>query len=126
MQNKKSIYADHAATTPLCDAAWAAMTPFLREEFGNPSSLYSFAKTPREAVSVARATIAECIGAKPEEIVFTSGGTESDNWVIKGTDGGLMTEAMKIAYECGQVTKETAVRDDGNGQYGYLFSEDIY
>ena len=95
MQNKKSIYADHAATTPLCDAAWAAMTPFLREEFGNPSSLYSFAKTPREAVSVARATIAECIGAKPEEIVFTSGGTESDNWVIKGTDGGLMVSAYE-------------------------------
>ena len=84
----KAVYADHAATTPLCDAAWAAMTPFLREEFGNPNSLYSFAKTPREAVSAARATIAECIGAEPEEIVFTSGGTESDNWVIKGTDGG--------------------------------------
>lgn len=89
------IYVDHAATTPLCDAAWTAMKPFLREEFGNPSSLHSFAKKPREAVSAARATIAECIGAEPEEIVFTSGGTESDNWVIKGTDGGLMVSAYE-------------------------------
>ncbi len=92
---KNRIYADHAATTQLCDAAWAAMTPFLREDFGNPSSLHSFAKTPREAVSAARVTIAACIGADPEEIVFTSGGTESDNWVIKGTDGGLLVSAYE-------------------------------
>ena len=93
--SKNLIYADHAATTQLCDAAWAAMTPFLREEFGNPSSLHSRAKTPREAVSAARATIAACIGAEPGEIVFTSGGTESDNWVIKGTGGVLMVSAYE-------------------------------
>ncbi len=92
---KKLIYADHAATTPLSDAAWAAMMPFLREEFGNPSSLHSFAKKPRDAVSAARATIAACIGAEPEEIFFTSGGTESDNWVIKGTDDVLMVSAYE-------------------------------
>lgn len=92
---KRLIYADHAATTQLCDAAWAAMTPFLREEFGNPSSLHSRAKTPREAVSAARATIAACIGADPEEVFFTSGGTESDNWVIKGTDGVLIVSAYE-------------------------------
>lgn len=77
------IYADHAATTPLCDAAWQAMMPFLREEFGNPSSLHSWAKTPRKAVVEARQTIAECIGAQSDEIFFTSGGTESDNWALK-------------------------------------------
>lgn len=92
---KRLIYADHAATTPLCDDAWTAMTPFLREKFGNPSSLHSFSKTPREAVSAARATIAECIGADSEEIVFTSGGTEADNWVVKGTDGGLIVSAYE-------------------------------
>ena len=93
--NKKLIYADHAATTPLSDAAWAVMTPFLREEFGNPSSLHSWARKPREAVYEARATIARCIGAEPQEIFFTSGGTESDNWVIKGTEGGLLVSAYE-------------------------------
>lgn len=91
----KRVYADHAATTPLNDAAWVAMVPFLREEFGNPSSLHSWARGPREAVRKARETIARCIGAEPEEIYFTSGGTESDNWVIKGTDGGLMVSAYE-------------------------------
>lgn len=93
--NKKLVYADHASTTPLSDAAWAAMLPFLREEFGNPSSLHSWARKPREAVSAARATIARCIGAEPEEIYFTSGGTESDNWVIKGSTGGLMVSSYE-------------------------------
>lgn len=93
--NKKLIYADHAATTPLCDAAWEAMTPFLREEFGNPSSLHSWSKKPREAVEKARVAIARCIGAEPDEIYFTSGGTESDNWVIKGLTGGLMVSSYE-------------------------------
>ena len=93
---KFHVYADHAATTPLCDAAWDAMVPFFREEFGNPSSLHSWAKKPREAVWTARETIARCIGAEsPEEIFFTSGGTESDNWVIKGSDGDLMVSAYE-------------------------------
>lgn len=112
----KAVYADHAATTPLCDAAWAAMTPFLREEFGNPNSLYSLAKTPREAVSAARATMAECIGAEPEEIVFTSGGTESDNWVIKGTDGGLMVSA----YEHHAVLNAAASEDSRGREVAYV------
>lgn len=94
MKNKH-IYADHAATTRLCDIAWKAMRPFLREEFGNPSSLHSFAKMPRAAIAVARATIAECIGASPEEIFFTSGGTESDNWIIRGSDGGLLVSTYE-------------------------------
>lgn len=91
----KRIYADHAATTPLSAAALAAMMPFLREEFGNPSSLHSWSKKPREAVDEARAAIARCIGAEPEEIYFTSGGTESDNWVIKGSTGGLMVSSYE-------------------------------
>lgn len=79
------IYADHAATTKLDISAFEAMKPYLLEEFGNASQLYSFARVPRKALKEARETIAECIGAAPEEILFTSGGTESDNWAIKGT-----------------------------------------
>ena len=84
---KHRIYADHAATTPLMPEALEAMLPFMKGNFGNPSSLHSWARKPREVVREARATIAECIGAEPEEIFFTSGGTEADNWAIKGSAG---------------------------------------
>lgn len=77
------IYADNAATTRLDKAALEAMMPWLLEEYGNASQPYSFARKPRKALAEARAEIAECIGACPEEIFFTSGGTESDNWAIK-------------------------------------------
>lgn len=77
------VYADHAATTKLDTDAFEAMKPFLLNEFGNASQLYSFARTAKNALKSARATIAKCINAKPEEIYFTSGGTESDNWAIK-------------------------------------------
>lgn len=79
------IYADNAATTQLSKAALEAMLPWLLEEYGNASQPYTFARKPKKALAHARATIAECIGALPEEIYFTSGGTESDNWVIKGS-----------------------------------------
>lgn len=78
------IYADHAATTFLSPAAYAAMQPWLREEYGNPSALYSLAREPRKAIVSARQTIANCIGAAPDEIYFTSGGTEADNWALTG------------------------------------------
>lgn len=78
------IYADHAATTRLSDRALEAMLPWLREGYGNPSQPYSFSRGPRRALREARAIIAACIHAYPEEIYFTSGGTESDNWAIKG------------------------------------------
>ncbi len=81
---KNRIYADHAATTPLMPEALDAMLPWLKERFGNPSSLHSFGREAHKAVEEARTTMAECIGAKPEEIFFTSGGTESDNWALKG------------------------------------------
>lgn len=78
------IYVDHAATTQLDPDALHAMEPFLLEDFGNASQPYSFSRTARHALQDARVQIAECIGASPDEIYFTSGGTESDNWVIKG------------------------------------------
>lgn len=85
---KRVIYADNAATTKLDEAAFDAMKPFLLEEYGNPSQPYSLSRTPRQALRNARETIAVCIGALPEEIFFTSGGTESDNWAIKGSAFG--------------------------------------
>jgi len=85
---KKVIYADNAATTKLDEAAFDAMKPFLLEEYGNPSQPYSLSRAPKQALRDARKTIAACIGALPEEIFFTSGGTESDNWAIKGSAFG--------------------------------------
>ena len=79
------IYADHAATTKLDADAYQAMQPYLLEEYGNASQPYSFSRSARKALQTARAEIADCIHALPEEIYFTSGGTESDNWAIKET-----------------------------------------
>lgn len=79
------IYADNAATTKLDIDALEAMKPYLMNEYGNASQPYSFSRTSKAALKEARNIIAGCINAKPEEIFFTSGGTESDNWAIKGT-----------------------------------------
>ena len=80
------IYADNAATTRLDPAALEAMLPYLEEEYANPSQPYSFARKAKKAIAGARETIAGILGAEPEEIFFTSGGTESDNWSVKGTN----------------------------------------
>lgn len=82
---KQHIYADNAATTKLNDEVFEAMIPWLRDNYGNASQPYSFARMPRKALAESREKIAICIGALPEEIYFTSGGTESDNWAIKGS-----------------------------------------
>lgn len=82
---KKTIYADNAATTKLSTAAFEAMVPWLTDDYGNASQPYSFARSAKKALADARAIIARCINASPDEIYFTSGGTESDNWVIKGS-----------------------------------------
>ncbi len=82
---KKYVYADNAATTKVDKMAYDAMLPYFLEEYGNASQPYAFARRPKKALQEARETIASCIGALPEEIFFTSGGTESDNWAIKGT-----------------------------------------
>ena len=80
----KHIYADNAATTKMDIEAFEAMVPWLQEEYGNASQPYSFSRAPKHALARAREMIANCIHADPEEIIFTSGGTESDNWAIKG------------------------------------------
>src|SRR5512137_3152769 len=80
----KAIYLDYAATTPVDPEVIEAMHPYFRETFGNPSSIHSFGQQARSAVEDAREKVASFLGAKPAEIVFTSGGTESDNFAIKG------------------------------------------
>lgn len=79
------IYADNAATTKLDLEAFEAMKPFLLEDYSNPSQPYSFSRQTKKALQNAREVIASCIKASPDEIYFTSGGTESDNWAIKGS-----------------------------------------
>lgn len=76
------IYADNAATTRMCPAAIQAMTKCMEENYGNPSSLYSFGQTAREALDDARERIARCLGCTAREITFTSGGSEADNQAI--------------------------------------------
>ena len=81
--NKPVIYADHAATTALSPRALDAMMPFLTHEYANPSTLYHLSYAAKKAVKSARERIADSIGAAPEEIYFTSCGTEADNWAVK-------------------------------------------
>ena len=80
----RRVYLDNAATTCVSNTAFEAMEPFLRGAFGNPSALYAEAREARVAVEQAREEIASLIGAAPHEVYFTSCGTESDNWAIKG------------------------------------------
>ncbi len=79
----KPIYLDNAATTRVYPEVVDAMSPYFAEYFGNPSSIYSFAGKAKEAVDKARSILAKGIGARPEEIYFTAGGSEADNWAIK-------------------------------------------
>ena len=78
------VYADHAATTAVTDTALAAMLPHFTRDYGNPSSLYRFAQEGKTHLEQARAQVAACLNAKPEEVYFTSGGTEADNWALRG------------------------------------------
>ena len=79
------VYLDHTATTPTSPEVLQAMTPYFGEIFGNPSSVYSFSRKSREAISKAREQVAGALNASPDEIYFTSSGTEADNWALKGT-----------------------------------------
>lgn len=81
---EKPIYFDNASTTPVHPKVFKQMKPFLEEEYGNPSSIHSFGRNARVAIEEARETIADFIGANPSEIYFTSGGTEANNFLIRG------------------------------------------
>ena len=83
MNRRKIIYADNAATTKLDLDAFERMKSYLLDDYSNPSQPYSFSRLSKRALKESREIIAECIGADPTEIYFTSCGTESDNWAIK-------------------------------------------
>ncbi len=92
----KPIYLDYNATTPVDSAVIDAMLPFFRESFGNPSSSHSYGKAPKEAVNKAREQVAKLIFAQTNEIIFTSGGTESNNHAIIGTAFANMDKGKHI------------------------------
>ncbi|MDL2214034.1 aminotransferase class V-fold PLP-dependent enzyme [Clostridia bacterium OttesenSCG-928-O13] len=78
------VYADNAATTPVCPAALKAMMPYFSEQYGNPSAMYSFGAETKSDVENARKRIAKCLNARSNEVFYTSGGTEADNWALWG------------------------------------------
>jgi len=84
MGKQRIIYMDHSATTYTKEEVVEAMLPYFTRHFGNPSSIYGIARDSKQAIDTARARVAKAIGAEPDEIYFTSGGSESDNWAIKG------------------------------------------
>ena len=84
MGEKRTVYMDHSATTYVRKEVLDVMIPYYTEHFGNPSSIYHIARDSKRAIDTARAQVAKALGAGPDEIYFTSGGSESDNWAIKG------------------------------------------
>jgi cysteine desulfurase len=93
---KREVYLDYAATTPIRPEVFQAMEPYLTKEFGNPSSIHHFGKQARIAIEEAREKIAKALGAKNEEIIFTSGGTESNNMALKGVAYALSDKGKHI------------------------------
>jgi len=94
-----TAYLDHAATTPMRPEAVDAMLPFLTERFGNPSGSHAVAREARKALDEARDLVADCLGARPGEVVFTAGGTEADNLAIIGVHGARPGAAVCTAVE---------------------------
>ena len=100
------IYLDHNATTPVDPQVLEAMLPYLREEYGNPSSAYALGRRAQVAVERARAQVAGLIGAQPEEIVFTGGATEATNIAIRGAVAldkrrtGVVTTSIEHPATC--------------------------
>ena len=93
---KKLIYLDNSATTKTSEEVVAAMLPYFTEYYGNPSSFYEFASESKKAVSNARRTIAETLGAQENEIYFTAGGSEADNWALKATAEAYQSKGKHI------------------------------
>lgn len=116
----KRYYFDHNATTPVSLEVFEAMTPFLTEIYGNASSIHYFGQTARRALDDSRRCVADMLGVKPEEIVFTSGGTEGANMAIFGAarGGHMITTAIEhpaVLAAAGQLESMTIVPVDGRG-----------
>ena len=112
------IYADNAATTRISDRAFEEMLPFLREQYGNASSQYSFGVKAKRAVEQARKQVAAAIGAEPSEITFTSGGSESNSWVLRCVAETYRNESIHIitsAIEHHSVLNACRALEQGGG-----------
>lgn len=92
---KRFVYADNAATTKISPEVLNAMYPYLTEEYGNASSIYSLGRNAKKAIEASREKVAKAIGADPSEIYFTSCGSEADNWALRGTCHRLKTKGKK-------------------------------
>ena len=130
-----NVYLDYAATSPLRAEVLEAMLPVLKENFGNPDSLHGFGRRAAAAVTDARDRIAAVLGVRPAEVYFTSGGTEADNWAIRGMGRGralvspiehaAVLSALPLREEGGAVASVDA---DGTVQttcFGHTMSEDV-
>lgn len=136
MASEKTVYMDHSATTATDPEVVQAMLPWYSQSYGNPSSIYRLAGISRVAIDEARTKVATAIGAKPDEIFFTSGGTESDNWALigtafshKGKGNHIITTAIEhhaILHTCEYLKKQgfdiTYLRVD---EYGQVRMEDL-
>ena len=127
---KRFVYADNAATTPVSPQVLEAMKPWLLEQYGNPSSIYSIGRQARTAVETARRQVAKALDCEPNEVYFTSGGSEADNWALKGTVHLLAKQGKRhlittnfehhaILHTCASLEKEgfevTYLPVDSNG-----------
>jgi cysteine desulfurase len=129
MTAKGRLYLDHNATTPVDPRVLDAMLPFLREQYGNPSSLHSFGQRARAAVEEARAHVAALVGAEPTDVVFTASGSESDNMALRGVAAkakeprrGVVVSAIEhhaVLHCAGALREEgtpvSIARADGSG-----------
>ena len=117
------IYLDHAATTPIDPEVLEAMLPYLTEHYGNPSSLHASGRRARQGLDEARETVARILGAKPREIVFTGGGSESDNLAIKGAAWAASARGRHIitsAVEHKAVLNSCAILERSGFEVSYL------
>src|SRR5437764_13173097 len=124
-----TTYLDHAATAPMRPEAVEAMLPLLTEHFGNPSGSHAVAREARKSLDEAREVVAECLGARPGEVVFTGGGTEADNLAVLGVHGARSgpvvcsaVEHHAVLHACRSLPEARAapVRRDGAVDLGAL------
>ncbi|MCO5388566.1 MAG: cysteine desulfurase [Desulfosporosinus sp.] len=117
------IYADNAATTRISDTAFEKMLPFMREQYGNASSQYSFGAKAKHAIEQARKQVSEAIGAKPTEITFTSGGSEANSWVLHGVAemfSGEVTHIITSSIEHHSILNACHALEGKNIEVTYL------